>query len=404
MKTLSLYIHIPFCIQKCLYCDFLSYEGLSDEAQAGFFDALVKEVAEAAGRLAVESSKTYEITSIYFGGGTPSFPEANHIERVMNAVYDYYDVNPAAEITLEVNPGTVNLEKFKAYKRMGINRLSIGAQSMSNVDLQHLGRAHTAAQFYEAYRDARTAGFRNISIDVMMGLPGQTLSDYLNTLREITECKPEHISSYSLIIEEGTPYFEFFGEGRCPMPDNPAGLFRLGLPDEDEERRMYAETERLLRTAGYHRYEISNFAKNDEHIPEKYESRHNKVYWTRGDYLGFGLGAASMINNKRFSNIRSFPDYCKAEGDIKKIRENITELDINSQIEEFMFLGLRLTEGVSTIKFENTFGVPFDDVYGEVVKALVNQGFIKKEKEYVSLTDRGIDLSNPVMAQFLFDR
>ena len=404
MKSLALYIHIPFCIQKCYYCDFLSFEGINRSTQESYFDALTKEIAEAAAQLPIQSTQNYEVSSIYFGGGTPSFPDASHIERILNQIHDYFHVRIGAEITLEVNPGTVSLEKFQAYKKMGINRLSIGVQSMLNLDLQHLGRAHTVSQFYDAFRQARTAGFRNISVDVIMGLPGQKLSDYLNTLREIVECKPEHISSYSLTVEKNTPYYEIYGEGRQPLADNTLGLTGLSLPDEEEERKMYDETGHFLRTAGYHRYEISNYAKNDDGRPDKYESKHNVVYWTRGDYLGLGLGASSMIENTRFSNTREFGDYVKANGDTKKIRGETVSLDFNAQIEEFMFLGLRMMKGVSVLKFGEIFGVSISQVYGPMIEALIAQDLLAMQDGFVSLTPYGIDVSNTVMANFLFER
>ena len=404
MKSLALYIHIPFCIQKCHYCDFLSFEGINRPTQESYFEALRKEIADAAAQLPIQSTHDYEVSSIYFGGGTPSYPDASAIEKILNQVHDYFHVRIGAEITLEVNPGTVSLEKFQDYKRMGINRLSIGAQSMLNLDLQHLGRAHTVSQFFEAYRNARTAGFRNISVDVIMGLPGQKLPDYLNTLREIVECKPEHISSYSLTIEKGTPFYEIYGEGKEPVPDNIIGLTGLPLPDDEEECKMYDETGHFLRTAGYHRYEISNYAKNDDGRPDKYESRHNLVYWTRGDYLGLGLGASSMLENTRFSNTSDFSEYVQAKGDTKKLRRDINHLDLNAQVEEFMFLGLRMMKGVSVQRFEEVFGKPITEVYGPMIEALVDQGVLTMQNGYVMLTTRGIDVSNVVMSNFLFER
>ena len=404
MKQLALYIHVPFCLKKCYYCDFLSFENVARDVQARYFNALRKEIAEATASLSKSSSERYEVQSIYFGGGTPSFSDEREIRNTINHIQDHFKVRIDAEITLEVNPGTVTYDKLSAYQDMGVNRLSIGAQSMMNLDLQHLGRAHNVSQFYEAYRNARTAGFRNISVDIMMGLPGQTHAEYLNTLREVAACHPEHISSYSLTVEAGTPYYEIYGTGRMPLTDNAIGLSRLPLPDEAEERKMYESTNQYLVSAGVHRYEFSNFAKNDPLRPGRYESRHNLVYWTRGDYIGAGLGASSMVNNTRFSNLRDLDAYIKADGNLKTLRQDVTKLDINTQIEEFMFLGLRLTKGVSRNRFEDLFNVPMDDVYGGVIGALCEQGFLKTEDEYVSLTSRGIDVSNQVLSYFLFDR
>ena len=404
MKQLALYIHVPFCLKKCYYCDFLSFAGIAEDVQARYFSALRKEIAEATAALSKQSADRYEVSSIYFGGGTPSLPDEREIRKTLNHIQDHFQVRIDAEITLEVNPGTVTYDKLSAYQDMGINRLSIGAQSMMNMDLQHLGRAHNVSQFYEAYRNARTAGFRNISVDIMMGLPGQTHAEYLNTLREVAECHPEHISSYSLTVEEGTPYYEIYGTGKTPMVDNMIGLSRQPLPSEEEERKMYEATNQYLVSAGFHRYEFSNFAKNDPMRPGRYESRHNLVYWTRGDYLGLGLGASSMVNNTRFSNLRDLEAYLKADGNVKTLRQDVTTLDLNTQIEEYMFLGLRLTKGVSQTRFEDVFRVPMRDVYGGVIDALCEQGFMTTDGDSVALTPHGIDVSNQVLSYFLFDR
>lgn len=402
IKSLALYVHIPFCVRKCYYCDFLSFADIAPAIQEQYVDALIREMTEAAAALPKQSAATYEVSSIYFGGGTPTVIEPAQIERLLNHIHDYYHVRVGAEITLECNPATVTLPALQKYKAMGITRLSIGAQSMMNLDLEHLGRAHTVPDFYESYRNARTAGFRNISVDIIMGLPGQKLSDYLTTLREVVACKPEHISSYALTIEKGTPFYEVYGEGRIAK-DNSLGLAKLDLPDEEEERKMYAETANFLVSAGFHRYEISNFAKNDGERPRRYESRHNVTYWTRGDYLGFGLGAASLIDNTRFSNIRDFDKYTEAAGDVEKLRENIVKLDLKAQIEEYMFLGLRLTRGISAARFKETFDVSLEELYGAVIDANVAQGLMVREDDALMLTAKGMDVSNYVMAQFMLD-
>ena len=402
MKSLALYVHIPFCAGKCYYCDFLSFADVAEDIRLRYTEALLQEIAEAAATLPKQSAADFEVSSIYFGGGTPSFIAPVQIERILNHIRDHFHVRTGAEITLELNPGTVTYDSLKAYKSFGITRLAIGAQSMMNLDLEHLGRVHSVSDFYEAYRNARTAGFRNISVDVMMGLPGQKYADYLNTLREIVACKPEHISSYALTIEEGTPFHEIYGSGRTAR-DNALGLFRLDLPDEEEERKMYAETANFLVSAGYHRYEISNFAKNDEERPHRYESKHNIVYWTRGDYLGFGLGASSMIENTRFSNIRDLNAYIEADGDVQKIRENETVLDIRAQIEEFMFLGLRMMRGVSFARFEECFHLSMRELYGAVIDAMCRDGLMQEDEGSVMLTARGVDVSNTVMSHFLLE-
>lgn len=401
MKELALYVHVPFCVRKCYYCDFLSFAEIPAEERTVYFDAMMKEMGEAAAALPKQSNAQYEVTSIYFGGGTPSSVDPYQIARLLHQMQDYYRVSRDAEITLEVNPGTVTLPKLQEYYKLGINRLSIGAQSMMNHDLMHLGRAHSVADFYEAYRNARTAGFRNISVDVMMGLPGQTVGEHLESLRELAEFHPEHISAYSLTVEEGTPYYEIYGTGR-EAADNILGLSKLPLPEEEAERAMYHATVNFLVSMGYHRYEISNFAKNDAE-PERYESRHNKVYWTRGDYLGFGIGASSMIANERFSNVRNLADYIEAQGDTKKLRKDVTKLDLKAQIEEYMFLGLRMAKGILPEAFEETFDVSLSDLYGEVIDALVSEGTLAWEDGALQLTAKGIDVSNRVLSYFLLE-
>lgn len=394
MKPLALYIHIPFCVGKCRYCDFLSFTS-TEEEQKRYFDALVKEVREAAAELPKSTDGAFQVTSVYFGGGTPSFPDSSHIVRLMTALRDHFNISNDAEITLEVNPGTVDAWKLSAYYDVGVNRLSIGAQSAQDAELSRLGRRHTANDFFECFRDARTTGFRNISVDVMMGLPGQTRDSYLETLRMITDLHPEHISSYSLTIEKGTPFYEVYGKGAAATAKE-AQVFPL--PDEEEERRMYEETNLFLRSAGFHRYEISNFACDEAH-----ESRHNKVYWQRGDYLGLGLGASSMLGNTRFANLDSLEAYLMHAGDPEKLHVNVEKLSKSAQMEEYMFLGLRMMQGVSVPEFAKLFKKPIEDVYGDTLRMLLKDGLISIKNEYLVLTPRGVDLSNQVFARFLLD-
>ena len=376
-KKLELYLHIPFCLRKCDYCDFLS--GPADEpVQEAYVRALVRELE---GRRA--EGDGYEVVSVFIGGGTPSVLAPEWTELLMKTLEECYALSRNAEVTMEVNPGTVDPEKLVRYRRAGINRLSIGLQSALDEELRRIGRIHSYGQFQEAYYGAREAGFTNINVDVMSALPGQGVEDYALTLKTVMGLTPppEHISAYSLIVEEGTVFAQLDRAGK------------LNLPDEDSERRMYELTGELLAGAGYHRYEISNYAKRG------YECRHNCGYWTRVDYLGFGTGAASLMENRRFSNGRGMEAYLENP---LKVRENVQELTIQDQMEEFMFLGLRLTDGVSKSEFYGKFGLPMEEVYGEVLKRNRRDGLLEEEGEFVRLTARGIDVSNYVMAQFLF--
>lgn len=383
---LSVYIHIPFCVKKCLYCDFLSFPASEGDKEI-YAAALLKEIETEASR--------YEeciVDTVFLGGGTPSILQTAHIEKLMDALKNCYRFSPNPEITIEVNPCTIDKEKLSRYKAAGINRLSIGAQSVQDAELRALGRLHNAADFFAAFHMAREAGFDNINVDLMSALPGQTTERYLETLLKVTALKPEHISAYSLIIEEGTPFFDMYGgkEG-----ESEADKY---LPSEEEERRMYEETGRRLEEAGYCRYEISNYALKGR------ECRHNTAYWKRYDYAGFGLGASSMVENVRWKNTGSMHTYLHAYGEGKtcgNVKDEIQRLSREEQMEEFMFLGLRLTEGVSKAAFFEAFHEGMDDIYGPVLRQLLENGLIDTG-ERVKLTSYGRDISNYVMAQFLF--
>lgn len=371
---LELYIHIPFCVQKCQYCDFLS--GPSDqETKARYIEALLAEIQ------AAQDVETYEIVSVFIGGGTPSVLEAEAIASIMGAIQKKFYFSPEAEITIEANPGTVDLEKLKAYRRAGINRLSLGLQSTDPAELKMLGRIHTYEEFLLSYQWAREAGFHNINIDMMFAIPGQTGESWRSHLRQVAELKPEHISAYSLIIEEGTPFAER----------------ELDLPDEDTEYQMYEDTAEILEEYGYHQYEISNYAK------EGYACRHNIGYWRRTEYLGLGLGASSLYEGRRFSNTRDMKEYLEFSGNEERTRRDITELSRNDQIEEFMYLGLRMTEGISEIDFEQNFGQKLKNIYGPVLKKYKETGFLEKDGTNWRFTRKGIHVSNHILADFLLD-
>ncbi|MBO5208328.1 MAG: oxygen-independent coproporphyrinogen III oxidase [Lachnospiraceae bacterium] len=383
MRELSLYVHIPFCMQKCRYCDFLSYKA-SEQDKKEYVELLLKEIEQQAPFYA-----EHQVISVFFGGGTPSVLDEKVIEKILCKLKKSFSFVANPEITIEVNPGTVTEEKLQIYFAAGINRLSIGLQSANDEELRCLGRIHDYQTFLETYELARKSGFRNINIDLMSAIPGQSEQSYRETLSKVLALQPEHISAYSLILEEGTWFFDHQKE--------------LDFPTEDEDRILYELTGQMLSDKGYHRYEISNYAR------EGYECLHNKVYWKRGDYLGLGLGAASMVEEVRFSNkdtmeeYREMIDNCAGKQNSRTcFRENIEYLTREEQMEEFMFLGLRLTQGVSRQEFEHKFGVNIEEIYGEVLTKLQQEGLLLTD-EYIRLTPYGMDISNYVMSQFLLN-
>lgn len=380
MQALGVYIHIPFCVRKCVYCDFLSAPA-TQETQRLYVEALKREIKENAG-LYTE----YTVETIFFGGGTPSLLKTEHIEDILSILKIYYKVSPNAEITLEANPKTTDLEKLCALRAAGINRLSIGLQSTDNNELKIIGRVHTYEDFLQTYSDARAAGFDNINIDLMSALPSQTLKSWTNTLKNVLSLAPtpEHISAYSLIVEEGTPLYEHID--RFPP-----------VPDEETERQMYYETNRILGEYGYIRYEISNYAR------QGYESRHNRIYWQRGikhthDYAGFGLGASSTVSCCRWKNTSDMSAYLAQTADIREDVQTLSQTDL---MEEFVFLGLRMTSGISAAEFYQTFQKSIDDIYRAPLEKWLSQGLFARKGDNIYLTDKGIDLSNTVLADFI---
>lgn len=384
MKPISIYIHIPFCIKKCNYCDFLSAPADS-RTQEAYLHALIQEII-----LEAPKYSAYEVQTIFIGGGTPTVVPVQHICHILDIIRAHYHVCSHAEISMEANPGTVSGESLQLYKKAGINRLSFGLQSADNNELKCLGRIHTYEDFLNTYQMAVETGFDNINVDVMSSLPGQKPEDYQRTLKKIIGLspKPKHISAYSLIIEEGTPFYDFYGDESKVMEHT--GDTQAHLPSEEDERAMYQSTEDTLQEAGYHRYEISNYS-----LPG-YECRHNEVYWRRGDYVGFGLGAASMVDNIRFQNISDLAIYLEVSCKI----EEQEKLSKNDQMSEFMFLGLRMIEGIQKDEFTKCFGVSMDEVYGSVLEKNEKLGLLSNGS-IVTLTKRGLDMSNYVMAQFL---
>lgn len=383
-KNLELYIHIPFCKKKCAYCDFLSAPA-NETVQTQYIQSLLAEIEEKAPFYA-----NYQISTIFIGGGTPSILRAGLILNIMETVHRVFHVKKDAEITIECNPKTVSFEKLLFYQKAGINRISIGLQSTENAELEELGRIHTYEDFLESYDLIRKAGFSNVNIDLMSALPYQTIESYEKTLQRILRLQPEHISAYSLIIEEGTPFYEIYEADEILREQ---GKVPRVLPSEETERAMYEMTKELLKQHGYFRYEISNYAKKG------YECKHNIGYWTRENYLGLGLGSASLVEEKRFSNTRELKKYLSGDFSV----ENQEILDKNARMEEFMFLGLRLTKGVSQAEFLKQFGFSIENIYGEVLNKLQCEGLLAKKKGNLFLTEQGLDVSNYVMAQFLFE-
>lgn len=376
---LGIYVHIPFCARKCDYCDFPSGVGTPDE-QAYYIRVLKKEIRgfEALGNL-------YQVRTLYFGGGTPSILDPSQLGRILEQLREQYEFLPDAEITIECNPGTLTEEKLAAYRELGINRLSIGLQSANEEELAVLGRIHSYQEFENNYRLARKLGFDNINVDLMSGLPGQTMDSWKNTLEKVSALEPEHISAYSLTIEEGTPFFERYGTSEG----------QRSLPSEREDRAMYHFTKEFLEEKGYQRYEISNYAKPGR------ESRHNVIYWTGGEYVGFGLGAASYLGGKRFANAKEKTVYWDQARTAYQTYRTVTPQTEQAAMEEFMFLGLRMMKGISTREFEERFHVPFPQIYGDAVSRLTMQGLLEEDGDRLRLTDRGVDVSNQVLVEFL---
>ena len=375
-KDLGVYIHIPFCLRKCKYCDFLSF--VSDkETMKKYVESLCEEI-----RGFFQTEKDYLVRTVYFGGGTPSILEAEWTEKILNTLKSAASIATDAEISTEANPGTLTFEKVAAYKQCGINRLSIGLQSTQEKELSYLGRIHSYEQFLDGYKLAREAGFENINIDLMSAVPYQTLESWNETLDRILSLKPEHISAYSLIVEEGTPFYE-------------DEVLESLIPDEDTERRMYEVTEERLLEHGYYRYEVSNYA-----LPGK-ECSHNILYWKRGDYIGFGLGASSCIRETRFKNTDDMENYLAHPWRELLEREEVETLPIEEQMTEEMILGLRMTKGVSKDDFCKRYGCSMEAVYGDIIEKYKQDGLLTEEEGSLRFTKRGFDLSNIVLCEFV---
>ena len=384
-KELEIYIHIPFCKKKCAYCDFLSGPA-DDNTIAYYVEKLIGEIG-AQGDCNLYNKTT--VSSVFFGGGTPSILNGRQMQRIMKAIKLHFRVAEDAEISVEANPGTVNREKLAAYKKAGVNRISFGLQSAKNEELKLLGRIHTFEDFLESFWLARECGFENINVDLISAIPGQTLKSWEESLRQVLKLNPEHLSAYSLIIEEGTPFATLYGEGTEGEEK---------LPTEEEERRMYRRTKEILEEAGYHRYEISNYAK-----PGK-ECRHNLGYWERKNYLGMGLGSSSLFDNVRWKNTEDLEMYLKNSGEPEMIQKDREFLSVMEQMEEFVFLGLRKTKGICMKEFEATFGKSLEESYGGNVARMQREKLVIIEDGFLRLTEKGIDVSNYVFGEILREK
>ena len=381
MKELGIYVHIPFCKQKCYYCDFISYAN-KEEKTKEYVKCIQKEIE-------IESKKyskdEYEITTIYLGGGTPSYISALYIENIINVIKLNYNIKDNAEITIEINPGTVNEEKILIYEKIGINRVSIGLQTTNDKLLKQIGRIHTYEEFLNCYKLVSKSKIDNINVDLMLALPNQTIEDLEESLQKVINLKPNHISLYSLILEEGTKLEKMVSENI------------VKLPEEDMEREMYWKTKRILEKNGYNHYEISNFAK------EGYKSKHNMNCWSQKEYLGFGVAAHSYVNRKRYCNINNIEEYVS---NIKKgkIENNRTVCEIQNKIDEqkeFMMLGLRKIDGIDIQKFKNKFVENPIYVFHKELEKLVNEDLVEIDLDKIKLTNKGLDFANLVWEKFV---
>lgn len=377
-EKLSLYIHIPFCAKKCFYCDFPSWQGCEADFES-YAESLLKEIKNGE-----NVYSDYDISTIFIGGGTPTVLSAKLLGKITSAVLEKYNVENNAEITSEANPGTVDGCKLREMKAMGINRLSFGVQAWQNNILKDLGRIHDRHTFLKNLEEAKNAGFNNINCDLMFSLPNQTFADWVETLESFSKLDIQHISAYSLIVEEGTPLKKMQEEGK------------LLLPNEETDRKMYSAAKEILAQKGFERYEISNFAQKG------FESRHNITYWETKPYIGFGLGSHSYFKGERYNNTYDLKEYIAAKGNAGVLRENREILTEKEKEEEFMFMGLRMKKGISADEFSKRFGRDIYSVYGQAIEELLTEKLIEKKENRIMLTERGTDVSNIVFERFIF--
>ena len=372
MKELGIYVHIPFCKKKCKYCDFTSF-CLDEKKIEKYFEVLEKEIEK------FEVDDEYKVSTVYFGGGTPSYPNEKYIVKIYNKLKEKFDIKNA-ESTIEVNPGTVTLEKLNAYREVGFNRLSIGLQSTNERLLKLIGRIHSYDDFLETYSLAKSVQFENINVDLMLALPSQTMEELIDSTQKVIKINPNHISLYSLILEDGTELKKQVDSGK------------LVLPDENVERKMYWKTKSILEKNGYNHYEISNFAKNG------FESKHNMNCWSQEEYIGFGLAAHSYYKNKRFSNTSNFDDYIHEKNKVEIHEIQKEKIDI---AKEYMMLGLRKINGISISEFEKKFNVNPLFYFRFEIEKLEKEDLIEVDLDNIRLTKRGLDFANKVFEEFV---
>ena len=389
-KELGIYIHIPFCKKKCYYCDFVSFSNLENK-QTGYIEALKKEIS-------CYDLEEYNVTTIYIGGGTPSYIDCYEIKEILDELRKRLKNNETKfsdiEITIEVNPGTVDKEKLEVYKLSGVNRLSIGLQSTKDILLKEIGRIHTYKEFLQSYEHAKQVGFENINVDLMLGLPNQSIQDMKDSLKEVIKIEPNHISIYSLIVEEKTPIKKLIEEGE------------LQLPEEIQERRMYWYVKSMLELSGYNHYEISNFAK------EGRESKHNMNCWEQKEYIGLGVAAHSYINGIRYSNVTDLDCYIKNMMELKNVKKqlqsktniiyNICEIqNLEDKQKEYMLLGLRKIQGVSITKFKEKYVENPIFLFRKQMEKLTKEDLLQIDGDYIRLTNKGLDFANQVWEEFV---
>lgn len=377
MDDLALYVHIPFCLKKCSYCDFISFPNKFDYVEK-YTDALIKEI-----RLYSSVGKKFKLNTVFIGGGTPSSINSIYIEKIMDGIYKYFDTNELKEVTIETNPKTLDKEKLIRYRESGINRISMGVQTLNDNLLKILGRIHNTEDFYKNYDLVRNLGFNNVNLDLMFGLPFQTLEDVIYTLKEVIKLEPTHLSFYGLIVEKGTKFYDLNNRGK------------LNLPDEDLERAMYHKGVEYLVSNGYEHYEISNFAKKG------YECKHNLFYWELKPYIGLGIGAHSNIFGKRYWNFADIKKYISSldNGSFPVSEEEVIDKDM--EMAEYCILGLRLIRGIDKKNFLDRFGIDIKEIYGKIIERHVKGGLLYENENRIYLTKRGLDLSNIVEVDFL---